>query len=48
MRIGKEPEFHENFIKDGFMKTSLRLPRPIPFLGRALNRVPGAADSLLA
>jgi hypothetical protein len=48
MGFGKESEFHEIFIKAGFMKTSLRLPPPIPFLGCALNRRPGPADSLLA
>jgi hypothetical protein len=48
MRFGKESEFHEIFIKAGFMKSSLRLPPPMPFLGRALNRGPGPADSLLA
>jgi hypothetical protein len=48
MRLGKESEFHEFFIKVSFMKTSLRLPPPIPFFGCALNPVPGRADSLLA
>jgi hypothetical protein len=48
MSLGKESEFHENFIKGWFMKTSLRLPPPLPFFGCALNPVPGPADSLLA
>jgi hypothetical protein len=44
----KNQNFMKTSLKVSFMKTSLRLPPPIPFFGCALNPVPGPADSLLA